>query len=154
MWGRSNLDDEPEVSSTTLSPNAFDYSATPTSTPTLHAQMCNSFNIYFERSPSINLGEECQDANSRTIVKCALWGEGNMREECATNTGYKNWKFEIVIAGSNGYVLGTGKEKSNEENPKTSEGEKSAKVDMVAAFMNRFVVGAALASLIVVHMEF
>jgi hypothetical protein len=47
-----------------------------------------------------------------------------------------------------------GKEKSNEENSKTSEGEKSVKVDMVAAFMNRFVVGAALASLIVVHMEF
>ena len=46
------------------------------------------------------------------------------------------------------------KEKSNEENSKTSEGKKSVKVDMVAAFMNRFVVGAALASLIVVHMEF
>jgi hypothetical protein len=77
-----------------------------------------------------------------------------MREEGATNTGYKNWEFEIVIAGSNGYVLGMEKEKSNEENSKTSEGKKSVKTDMVAAFMKRFVVGAALAFLIVVHMEF
>ncbi|KAL1801024.1 hypothetical protein ACET3X_001366 [Alternaria dauci] len=154
MWGASGMEFEPEVTSTTLFPDESGSSTIPTSTPTPRAQMCNSFNIYFERSPSINLGERCQDADSRTIIKCALWGEGNMRKDGATNTGYKNWDFEVVIAGSNGYVLGAEKQKEYEEDVKTSEGEKSAKLDMVAALMERFVVGAALPFLIAVVMGF
>jgi hypothetical protein len=29
-----------------------------------------------------------------------------MEEKGATNTGYMEWDFEVVIAGSNGYRLG------------------------------------------------
>ena len=89
---------------------------TPSPQPSPHPQICNGFNLYFERSPSIHLGPNCRDAASRTIIKCALWGEG-VEEEGATNTGYTEWDFNVVIAGSNGYRLG-GEEK-------TSEGVKS-----------------------------
>ena len=85
-------------------------SASPSPPPPL--QTCNGFNLYFERSPSIHLGPNCRDAASRTIIKCALWGEG-VEEERATNTGYTEWDFNVEIAGSNGYRLG-GEEKTSE----------------------------------------
>ncbi|KNG44335.1 hypothetical protein TW65_08686 [Stemphylium lycopersici] len=67
-------------------------------------QICQGFNIYFERSPSIHLGPRCHDATSRTVIKCALWGEA-LPVMGATNTGYREWDFDVVIAGSNGYHL-------------------------------------------------
>ncbi|KAI4942623.1 hypothetical protein J4E91_010018 [Alternaria rosae] len=90
-------------------------------TPPPQPQICNGFNLYFERSPSIYLGPKCQDAASRTIIKCALWGEG-VEEEGTTNTGYTEWDFRVVIAGSNGYRLGEEKAQANVEK---SEGVKS-----------------------------
>lgn len=39
-----------------------------------HTDTCRAFNIYVERSSSLHLGEECQDAPARTVIKCALWG--------------------------------------------------------------------------------
>lgn len=70
-------------------------------------QICKGFNVYFERSPTIHLGPKCRDAPSRTIIKCALWGEP-LHIEKATNTGYKEWDFDVAIAGSNGYHLQKG----------------------------------------------
>ena len=95
--------------------------------PSPHPQICNGFNLYFERSPSIHLGPECRDAASRMIIKCALWGEG-VEEEGATNTGYTEWDFKVVIAGSNGYRLG-GEEKAMATG-KTSGGVKSVAMDV------------------------
>ncbi|EOA85223.1 hypothetical protein ACJQWK_06291 [Exserohilum turcicum] len=67
-------------------------------------ETCEGFNVYFERSPTIHLGPHCPDAPSRTLIKCAIWGEP-LHEEKATNTGYREWDFDVAIAGSNGYSL-------------------------------------------------
>ncbi|EMD66110.1 hypothetical protein COCSADRAFT_137372 [Bipolaris sorokiniana ND90Pr] len=69
-----------------------------------HDQICQGFNTYFERAPAIRLGPECRESTSRTIIKCALWGEP-LRIEGAKNIGYREWEFDVVIAGSNGYSL-------------------------------------------------
>jgi hypothetical protein len=93
----------------------------PATTQSPPPQICNGFNIYFERSPTIHLGPKCKDAPSRTIIKCALWGEG-VRKEGATNTGYREWDFELGVAGSNGYRLG----KEDEKGKKSEGGRKVA----------------------------
>lgn len=67
-------------------------------------QICQGFNVYFERSPAIHLGPECRESESRTIIKCALWAEP-LRIEGAKNIGYREWDFDVAIAGSNGYHL-------------------------------------------------
>jgi hypothetical protein len=67
--------------------------------------ICQGINIYFERSPTIHLGAKCPNSKSRTIIKCALWGE-ELDPKNATNTGYTEWNFDVVIAGSNGYTVG------------------------------------------------
>ncbi|KAF7450084.1 hypothetical protein A1F99_047000 [Pyrenophora tritici-repentis] len=69
-----------------------------------HEQECKGFNIYFERSPSIHLGPECTTAGSRTLIKCAIWGR-EFRRKGVANRGYREWDFDVVIAGSNGYHL-------------------------------------------------
>ncbi|RMZ73069.1 Galactose oxidase [Pyrenophora seminiperda CCB06] len=79
-------------------------------------QPCKGFNIYFERSPSIHLGPGCKTASTRTLVKCALWGE-ELIKKAVVNRGSKEWDFEVVIAGSNGYHLerfGSGSETHEE----------------------------------------
>jgi hypothetical protein len=65
---------------------------------------CRGINVYFERSPALHLGPKCKSSPSRTIIKCALWGE-SLDHKHATNTGYTDWGFDVVIAGSNGYNL-------------------------------------------------
>ncbi|KAF2873525.1 hypothetical protein BDV95DRAFT_489957, partial [Massariosphaeria phaeospora] len=63
---------------------------------------CLSFNIYYERSPSLNPGANCTDPVSTTLIKCALWGV-EISAETATNVGQWRGDFHIVITGSNGY---------------------------------------------------
>lgn len=77
-----------------------------------HDQICQGFNTYFERAPAVRLGPECRESTSRTVIKCALWGEP-LRIEGAKNIGYREWEFDVVIAGSNGYSLEKYAESSN-----------------------------------------
>jgi hypothetical protein len=81
--------------------------------------ICQGINIYFERSPVIHLGSHCPNSKSRTVIKCALWGE-ELEPRHATNTGYNEWNFDVVIAGSNGYSLG--KEAKKAKKAKKSAG--------------------------------
>ncbi|KAI5212560.1 hypothetical protein E4T38_00598 [Aureobasidium subglaciale] len=65
---------------------------------------CVSFNIYFERDPSVNPDDSsCSDPRSVTMIKCVYWG-GQVTQENAQNTGQPRGKFIVAIAGSNGYV--------------------------------------------------
>jgi len=38
---------------------------------------CSSFNIYYERDPSVNpgTGSNCRDPASTTLIKCSFWGK-------------------------------------------------------------------------------
>ena len=62
-----------------------------------------SFNIYFERGPTVAPGGSCLNPPSTTTIKCALWG-GPVSAGDAVNTGQPREQFKVVIAGSNGYT--------------------------------------------------
>lgn len=65
---------------------------------------CNSINIYFERNPTLDPDDpSCSNPPSTTNIKCVFWG-GSVSAENALNTGQWRGDFEVVIAGSNGYV--------------------------------------------------
>lgn len=66
---------------------------------------CEAINIYFERTPTLALGYNCPTSPSMTVIKCVFWGK-KLRLEDATNWGQRDWSFDIVIAGSNGYNRG------------------------------------------------
>ncbi|PSN66455.1 hypothetical protein BS50DRAFT_472244, partial [Corynespora cassiicola Philippines] len=63
---------------------------------------CTSFNIFFERSPSLEPADDCPNPPSTTLIKCALWGSP-ISAELATNFGQYRNDFHVVLAGSNGY---------------------------------------------------
>ncbi|KAF1821989.1 uncharacterized protein K489DRAFT_370880 [Dissoconium aciculare CBS 342.82] len=64
---------------------------------------CSSINIYFERDPSLEPGAACSNPSSVTRVKCAYYG-APIAPDSAANKGQFRAGFEVVIAGSNGYV--------------------------------------------------
>ncbi|GME47386.1 hypothetical protein GTA08_BOTSDO11651 [Neofusicoccum parvum] len=67
--------------------------------------LCTSFNIYFERDPSMDGNDDvCMLSTlpSTTNIKCALFG-GSVSSDSATNTGQWRNQFQVVITGSNGY---------------------------------------------------
>lgn len=65
---------------------------------------CVSFNIYFERDPSIYLDSvACPTAPSVTRIKCSFFGTAITVAD-ATNVGQYQDDFQIVIAGSNVYT--------------------------------------------------
>ncbi|RDW75475.1 hypothetical protein BP6252_06617 [Coleophoma cylindrospora] len=64
---------------------------------------CMSFNLYFERDPSVDPGTGCEDPASYTMIKCVFWG-GPVTTANALNKGQYRSKFQVVIAGSNGYT--------------------------------------------------
>ncbi|PSK58746.1 hypothetical protein B9Z65_6761 [Elsinoe australis] len=65
---------------------------------------CQSFNLYFERNPSVDPNSPtCLNPPSTTNIKCVFWG-GPATADNAVNTGQWRGKFHVVIAGSNGYV--------------------------------------------------
>lgn len=35
---------------------------------------CASFNIYFERDPTVDPGQNCPNPPSTTTIKCVFWG--------------------------------------------------------------------------------
>jgi hypothetical protein len=100
-----------------------------------HDQPCQGFNIYFERSPAIQLGPKCRKSASRTIIKCALWGEP-LRIEGAKNIGYREWDFDVVIAGSNGYNLEKYAETRN-----LATGTKVDKMVLAAILFGKVILG-------------
>ncbi|KAG9605809.1 hypothetical protein KCU77_g801, partial [Aureobasidium melanogenum] len=65
---------------------------------------CVSFNIYFERDPSVNPDDaSCSNPPSSTTIKCVYWG-GQVTLDNAVNKGQMRGGFTVAIAGSNGYV--------------------------------------------------
>ncbi|KAH0346568.1 hypothetical protein KCU81_g3943, partial [Aureobasidium melanogenum] len=60
---------------------------------------CQAFNIYFERSPAA----APSNCTSAATIKCVFWS-GAVTSSNALNTGSTQNNFQIVIAGSNGYV--------------------------------------------------
>jgi hypothetical protein len=66
---------------------------------------CNSVNIYFERDPTINPDSStCSQNPPSTInIKCVFWG-GAVVPANANNFGQWRANFQVLIAGSNGYM--------------------------------------------------
>ncbi|WPH05110.1 Hypothetical protein R9X50_00801100 [Acrodontium crateriforme] len=64
---------------------------------------CQSFNIYFERDPSVDPTSSCSNPPSETVIKCVYYG-GPITSDSATNVGQWRDDFHVVIAGSNAYV--------------------------------------------------
>ncbi|KAI4733422.1 glycoside hydrolase, partial [Aureobasidium sp. EXF-8845] len=67
---------------------------------------CAAFNLYYERDPSKDPGTGCENPSSTTNIKCVFWG-GPLTTSNANNAGQWRSKFQVVIAGSNGYVNNT-----------------------------------------------
>ncbi|OLN96834.1 hypothetical protein CCHL11_02302 [Colletotrichum chlorophyti] len=65
---------------------------------------CLSFNIFFERDPSLDPASACPNPPSTTVIKCSFWGVA-IGPSTATNNGQNRNDFHVVIAGSNGYQL-------------------------------------------------
>ncbi|TKX19983.1 metallopeptidase-like protein 6 [Elsinoe australis] len=63
---------------------------------------CNAFNIYFTRSPTLDIGTNCPNPTALADVRCTLWSSAVSQSQ-ATNIG--NWRsdFMVVVQGSNGY---------------------------------------------------
>ncbi|KAK6819440.1 hypothetical protein PG987_015923 [Apiospora arundinis] len=64
---------------------------------------CSAINIYFERDPTVEPADSCPDPASTTNIKCVFWG-GPVSPDNTKNDGQWRNKFQVVIAGSNGYV--------------------------------------------------
>lgn len=75
-----------------------------------NSEKCSSFNIYFERAPSVNPNSDaknetanCPNPPSTTYIRCAIYGAA-IDAKGATNSGQYRDQFQVVIAGSNGYT--------------------------------------------------
>lgn len=64
---------------------------------------CLSFNIYFERDPTIEPGPGCPNPAGFANIKCSFWGTG-LDTSTANNVGQWREKFWVSIAGSNAYT--------------------------------------------------
>lgn len=64
---------------------------------------CISFNLYFERKPTVNPGGGCLNLSSTTTIECVLWG-GPVTTGNTVNTGQPREQFVVAIAGSNEYL--------------------------------------------------
>lgn len=64
---------------------------------------CSAINIYFERDPTVEPADACQNPASTTNIKCVFWG-GPVSKDNTKNAGQWRNKFQVVMAGSNGYV--------------------------------------------------
>lgn len=65
---------------------------------------CNSVNIYFERDPTVNPDSSaCSNPQSTVNIKCVFWG-GAVVPANANNFGQWRSNFQVLIAGSNGYM--------------------------------------------------
>ncbi|KAG8630911.1 hypothetical protein KVT40_000051 [Elsinoe batatas] len=64
---------------------------------------CKSFNIYYERTPSLAPAAACPNPTAITAIKCAMW-DYILTPAWATNAGQWQNDFAAVITGSNAYV--------------------------------------------------
>lgn len=64
---------------------------------------CLSFNIYFERDPTVDPGKDCPNPDAFANIKCSFWGTG-LDTKTANNVGQWREKFWVSIAGSNAYT--------------------------------------------------
>lgn len=64
---------------------------------------CLSFNIYFERDPTIEPGAGCKNPTAFANIKCSFWGTAL---DSTTANNYGQWRddFQVGIAGSNAYT--------------------------------------------------
>ncbi|KAF4543528.1 Carbohydrate-binding protein [Lasiodiplodia theobromae] len=64
---------------------------------------CLSFNIYFERDPTVEPGDGCEDPEAFANIKCSFWGSAL---DTTTANNYGQWRadFHVGIAGSNAYT--------------------------------------------------
>ena len=64
---------------------------------------CTSFNIFFERDPSLNPDKDagCANPASLTNIKCSWWTSA-ISASVANNTGETRIGFQIAVTGSNG----------------------------------------------------
>ncbi|KAG9553605.1 hypothetical protein KCU71_g10255, partial [Aureobasidium melanogenum] len=81
-----------------------DYSAQKCADKCTKINGCQAFNIYYERDPSVNPDSQgCSNPSSTTNIKCVFWS-GPVTSDNANNAGQWRNNFQVVIAGSNGYV--------------------------------------------------
>ncbi|KAI7264323.1 hypothetical protein KC345_g8861 [Hortaea werneckii] len=66
------------------------------------ASGCNAFNIFYQRTPTLNPAPGCPDPASGTVVTCSLYSS-SIDAGSVTNKGQWREKFHVVIAASNGY---------------------------------------------------
>ncbi|KAI5203461.1 hypothetical protein AUEXF2481DRAFT_25966 [Aureobasidium subglaciale EXF-2481] len=65
---------------------------------------CLAFNVYFERDPSVDPNDSsCSSPSSVTQIKCVFFGGPVLVSNALNAVQWRN-KFQVVIAGSNGYV--------------------------------------------------
>ncbi|KAF3033252.1 hypothetical protein E8E12_002607 [Didymella heteroderae] len=96
---------------------------------------CTAVNIFFERTPTLNLGPGCTNAPSSTVIKCVFWGDAVTKQN-TVNSGFTDNGFVVTIAGSNGYNKG----EAAKEAAKTSD---SSRVEVTVLLLG--VVGAVMA---------
>ncbi|KAI4720143.1 hypothetical protein E4T48_03521 [Aureobasidium sp. EXF-10727] len=65
---------------------------------------CDSINMYFERDPSTSINNStCTNPPGITNVKCVFW-KGAVGTANANNFGQRREEFQVVVAGSSGYM--------------------------------------------------
>ncbi|KAI5272126.1 hypothetical protein E4T47_04512 [Aureobasidium subglaciale] len=102
---------------------------------------CKSFNIYFERDPSVNPDDTtCSDPASYVQVKCVYW-QGAVTTDNANNFGQWRNQFQVLIAGSNGYInsayaaaLASGKVPSDAIAPTSQESSSQSTYDIYSGY--------------------
>ncbi|CAO2655368.1 Nn.00g104320.m01.CDS01 [Neocucurbitaria sp. VM-36] len=74
---------------------------------------CQAFNVYFERDPSVEPGDDCPNPPANILAKCALFSQP-VQDFQATNYGQirgppddNGDSFIVAIRGSNAYNAGT-----------------------------------------------
>jgi hypothetical protein len=63
---------------------------------------CDAFNIYLERTPTLDPGPDCENSFSSTTIKCNLWGNQLNASDERTEP-YIRWAFVVEVAASNAY---------------------------------------------------
>lgn len=69
-------------------------------------KLCQAFNVYFARDPSVRPGAGCENPQATANIMCTLYG-GIIAEGNALNVGGWQSKFQTAVAGSNSYVKTT-----------------------------------------------
>jgi hypothetical protein len=64
---------------------------------------CNTFNIFFERTPKVDPNDKCKNPPSTTLIKCSLFSSSVVNAN-VSNDGQYRGDFHVVITGSNGYL--------------------------------------------------